>query len=83
MFHYTGPETTPDEIPSLCATHGKALLDHVLEHFDLGGRDRVLVDEDGAVLVGQRLQVRVVPDQENRCSDPSISLSVKQSVQST
>ena len=47
-------------------TYREPVLDHLLEDLDLGGRHWVFVLEHGAVLLRQRVEVRLVSDQEDR-----------------
>ncbi len=49
------------------STYREPVLDHALEDPQLLWRHLVLVDEDGSVLLGDRGEERVVPEQEQRC----------------
>ena len=57
-------------------TYREPVLDHLLEDLDLGGRHWVFVLEHGAVLLRQRVEVRLVPDQEDRYNETNLSSTV-------
>ena len=57
-------------------TYREPVLDHLFKDLDLGGRHWVFVLEHGSVLLRQRVEVRLVPDQEDRYNETKLSSTV-------